>query len=96
MTASLLENGNTVKRFFRGITWYLLASCFSLLIIFTALLCLVYLSVFTGWIKARSRKLGGIGVGLAIVKHIIRAHGGKTFAESKVGEDSVFSFTLPI
>ncbi|MCL6477391.1 MAG: cell wall metabolism sensor histidine kinase WalK [Peptococcaceae bacterium] len=46
--------------------------------------------------KARSRELGGIGVGLAIVKHIIRAHGGKTFAESKVGEGSVFSFTLPV
>lgn len=46
--------------------------------------------------KARSRELGGIGVGLAIVKHIIRAHGGKTFAQSKVGEGSVFSFTLPV
>lgn len=46
--------------------------------------------------KARSRELGGIGVGLAIVKHIIRAHGGKVFAESKVGEGSIFSFTLPV
>ncbi len=46
--------------------------------------------------KARSRELGGIGVGLAIVKHIIRAHGGKTFVESKVGGGSVFSFALPI
>lgn len=46
--------------------------------------------------KARSRELGGIGIGLAIVKHIIRAHGGKTYVESKAGSGSVFSFTLPI
>ena len=46
--------------------------------------------------KSRSRELGGIGVGLAIVKHIIRAHGGKTGVESVVGKGSKFTFTLPI
>jgi two-component system phosphate regulon sensor histidine kinase PhoR len=46
--------------------------------------------------KARSRELGGIGMGLAIVKHIVRAHGGKTYAESAAGKGSVFSFTLPV
>lgn len=46
--------------------------------------------------KARSRELGGIGIGLAIVKHIIKAHGGKINAESKVGKGSIFSLTLPI
>jgi len=46
--------------------------------------------------KARSRELGGTGMGLAIVKHIIRAHGGQTFIESAVGKGSTFSFTLPI
>jgi two-component system phosphate regulon sensor histidine kinase PhoR len=45
--------------------------------------------------KARSRELGGIGVGLAIVKHIVNAHGGKTFVESTVGKGSTFSFVLP-
>jgi two-component system phosphate regulon sensor histidine kinase PhoR len=45
--------------------------------------------------KARARELGGIGVGLAIVKHIVRAHGGQCFAESEVGKGSIFSFTLP-
>ncbi|OAT81786.1 two-component system histidine kinase PnpS [Desulfotomaculum copahuensis] len=45
--------------------------------------------------KARSRELGGIGIGLAIVKHIIRAHGGKIQVESTPGRGSVFSFTLP-
>lgn len=46
--------------------------------------------------KARSRELGGTGVGLAIVKHIIRAHGGQTFIESTVGKGSTFAFTLPV
>lgn len=46
--------------------------------------------------KSRSRELGGIGVGLAIVKHIIMAHGGKTGVESVVGKGSKFTFTLPI
>ncbi len=46
--------------------------------------------------KARSRELGGTGMGLAIVKHIIRAHGGKTYVESAVGKGSTFSFTLPV
>jgi len=46
--------------------------------------------------KARSRELGGIGMGLAIVKHIIRAHGGKAKVESEVGKGSTFIFTLPV
>ena len=37
----------------------------------------------------------GIGLGLAIVKEIIEAHGGSVSAESRVGEGSTFSFTLP-
>ncbi len=34
--------------------------------------------------------------GLSICKDIIEAHGGKIWIESKVGEGSRFSFTLPI
>ncbi|MGB9802737.1 two-component system histidine kinase PnpS [Desulfofundulus sp.] len=46
--------------------------------------------------KARSRELGGFGIGLAIVKHIIRAHGGKIAVESTPGRGSSFYFTLPL
>ena len=37
----------------------------------------------------------GTGLGLAIVKHIIAAHGGKVWAESKPGQGSRFIFVLP-
>lgn len=37
----------------------------------------------------------GTGLGLAICHEIVRAHGGKIWAESVEGEGSVFRFTLP-
>ena len=44
--------------------------------------------------KTRSRKKGGSGLGLSIVKHIIEAHQEQIFVKSKVGIGTEFSFTL--
>ena len=44
--------------------------------------------------KSGSRKEGGSGLGLSIVKHIIEAHDEKIYVESDIGVGSEFSFTL--
>ena len=44
--------------------------------------------------KNRSRKKGGSGLGLSIVKHIIEAHNEQIFVKSEIGAGTEFSFTL--
>ena len=44
--------------------------------------------------KSGSRREGGSGLGLSIVKHIVEAHDEKIYVESTEGVGSEFSFTL--
>jgi heavy metal sensor kinase len=46
--------------------------------------------------KARSRQLGGAGLGLSIARWIVEVHGGKIDVESMPGRGSAFSVELPL
>lgn len=53
--------------------------------------------IFERFYKAdRARSGGGTGLGLAIAKHIIQAHGGQVWVESRENEGSTFYFSLPV
>src|SRR5581483_2321570 len=45
---------------------------------------------------SRSQRDGGTGIGLAIARSVVEAHGGRIRAESEVGKGSVFTFDLPV
>lgn len=44
--------------------------------------------------KARSKEVGGTGIGLSIVKHIVKGHDSEIEVESKVGKGTIFKFYL--
>jgi two-component system OmpR family sensor kinase len=46
--------------------------------------------------ESRSRASGGVGLGLAIVAAVARAHGGTVAAESEPGRRTTFTITLPL
>jgi signal transduction histidine kinase len=46
--------------------------------------------------KSRARQTGGAGLGLAIAKQLVIAHGGSISAENTPGQGTTFTFTLPV
>ncbi|MEO7003228.1 MAG: ATP-binding protein [Ktedonobacterales bacterium] len=47
-------------------------------------------------VPAQTQAAAGTGLGLAITRHLIELHGGRIWAESRLGMGSAFCFTLPL
>jgi signal transduction histidine kinase len=43
-----------------------------------------------------SKRVKGAGLGLSLVQHIVRAHGGTVECRSRVGEGSIFTLRIPV
>lgn len=52
--------------------------------------------IFDAYTQAAPNSPRGVGLGLAIAKGIVEAHGGTIGAESELGKGSVFTFSIPL
>lgn len=52
--------------------------------------------IFDRFVQVPDGPTGGAGLGLAISKSIVEAHGGQISAQSQVGRGTTFTFTLPL
>lgn len=53
-------------------------------------------TLFSRFVHIKERPGGGTGLGLALVKRLVEAQGGQVGVESRVGEGTIFTFTLPV
>lgn len=51
--------------------------------------------IFEKFVRGRASG-GGVGLGLAICRAIVNAHGGRIWAENRAGGGAAFRFTLPV
>lgn len=51
--------------------------------------------IFDPYVQVEARRAGGLGLGLAICKRIVEAHGGTIHAEERAGGGARFVFRLP-